>query len=1042
MFVGLLPALPGKDVPRGNPQLRELKEERRADLVYEVIDVLRAEGGLRLGLAHFTAGMSACAAGKLWQSALSLFALLPDCHLEPDLILYNATMSSLEKGRQWQRALGLFLEIPNAKLAPDVFSYGAAIGCCEKGEQWQLALALFTALPRTTAPNVISYSSTISALEKASRWELAVSLFNDMPRAKIVPNVVSYSVAINACGTGGQWQLALSHFEAMAQTKVLPNVISFSAAIRASDMAGQWQMALQLFASMPNSSVRADRIIFSAVICACDKGGQWQLALQLFSEMQDAKLPTDATSCNAAISACGMNAQWQPALALFSSMTTLKVAPNLIAYNAAISSCEKAGQWLLALHLLREMASSQVSPDVISYTAGIGACEKAGHWRVAVSVFQSLQQQRLEPTVISYSAIISACQKAGQWQLALHLFSEMPAVGLSPNVISYNATISACERAGRWQLALYLFGVMPRAHISPSTSSFNTALSACGKGQQWLLALRLFNSMPEAHTTPSVVSFNALLDALQDRPMGRAMFLRAREAGLYSCLCIDSPFTLDLHELSYGPTVHAVAWWFMEVLEPILSPTETQTCIIITGWGKTRPSWSATNLQAFVLDLLKQWGLSAAVQKSNRGRVQMDLRQGFLSVYNRPVDCYAAWKAYGKEAVDRDVDDSFAEFTRDVLGRCWGEGDFKVVVEEPGGEMSEGNAEAGLARKEFRVLSAVLGTASPVFEQMVKQGHFLEGTEAQVTITDFSSAAVEAFLLFLHFGSVDGSLATVLELGVLADKYAVGRLHRLCTSTVLDELMPWTACVIFDLADRFHNVDLRNHSLTLILTEPIDSLKQRPCLSPKLVEEIVASDALCIGGDHLQELVTGWDAASTEEDKEVQRLFEAYAAAGARSHRREATGDALFELKERYWGEGRQVAVLLGPRDKDWSHALGEPGFLEALAHNDNFHTYSILIEECWIVWMMPFVSLYLTGFSFNRKILTDEVHFKVFCSQDGQKWHLCLDSSEHSNIEEDENVFCDHRHVKWLKLHVLSGSFYTDFCVSGVVMQPLTPGF
>ena len=27
-------------------------------------------------------------------------------------------------------------------------------------------------------------------------------------------------------------------------------------------------------------------------------------------------------------------------------------------------------------------------------------------------------------------------------------------------------------------------------------------------------------------------------------------------------------------------------------------------------------------------------------------------------------------------------DDSFAEFTRDVLGRCWGEGDFKVVVEE------------------------------------------------------------------------------------------------------------------------------------------------------------------------------------------------------------------------------------------------------------------------------------------------------------------------------------------------------------------------
>ena len=89
----------------------------------------------------------------------------------------------------------------------------------------------------------------------------------------------------------------------------------------------------------------------------------------------------------------------------------------------------------------------------------------------------------------------------------------------------------------------------------------------------------------------------------------------------------------------------------------------------------------------------------------------------------------------------------------------------------------------------------------------------------------------------------------------------------------------------------------------------------------------------------------------------------------------------------------------------------------QALAHNDNFHTYSIAIQDGWIVWMMPFVSLYLTGFSFNARVPIDEVHFKVFCSEDGIDWKLCLDSKEHGNIEEDEDVCCEHRHVKWLFL-------------------------
>eukprot|EP00439_Symbiodinium_sp_Y106_P041879 s676_g5.t1 len=179
----------------------------------------------------------------------------------------------------------------------------------------------------------------------------------------------------------------------------------------------------------------------------------------------------------------------------------------------------------------------------------------------------------------------------------------------------------------------------------------------------------------------------------------------------------------------------------------------------------------------------------------------------------------------------------------------------------------------------------------------------------------------------------------------------------------------------------------------------------------------------CQCGHEKGDLICHWGEASSEEEREVQRLLQAYAEGPATTHRRVATGD------ERYWGHGRQVALLLGPPEKDWSDAVSEPGFLEALAHNDNFHTYSIAIQDGWIVWMMPFVSLYLTGFSFNARVPIDEVHFKVFCSEDGIDWKLCLDSKEHGNIEEDEDVCCEHRHVKWLKLLVVDGRFSTDFC-------------
>ena len=132
----------------------------------------------------------------------------------------------------------------------------------------------------------------------------------------------------------------------------------------------------------------------------------------------------------------------------------------------------------------------------------------------------------------------------------------------------------------------------------------------------------------------------------------------------------------------------------------------------------------------------------------------------------------------------------------DVLYSCFGEGDFKVVVEE--------ECEDGTKHTQFQVWSLLLRRWSEVFANMMSHEQFMEGSKAEVVIKDFSASAVEAFLRFLYSGTLSANLATLIEVGVIADKYQVQSLCASCLGAARDKLASETACEIFECADRFH----------------------------------------------------------------------------------------------------------------------------------------------------------------------------------------------------------------------------------------------
>ena len=97
--------------------------------------------------------------------ALHHFHSMPLATLIPNVISYSASISACEKGAMWQAALALFHQMPKAKIHPNLHAHNATISSCEKGAQWHLALKIFGLAIATVTPDVVTFGATISACD-------------------------------------------------------------------------------------------------------------------------------------------------------------------------------------------------------------------------------------------------------------------------------------------------------------------------------------------------------------------------------------------------------------------------------------------------------------------------------------------------------------------------------------------------------------------------------------------------------------------------------------------------------------------------------------------------------------------------------------------------------------------------------------------------------------------------------------------------------------------------------------------------------------
>ena len=119
----------------------------------------------------------------------------------PNVISYSASITACEKGAMWQEALSLFHQMQHVAISPNLHSYNSTISSCEKATQWQKALVIFAS---AVSPDVVPWQGEGS---RARNLKPAILLWKSLKRSPYTK--VTFSAIISACEKGTQWQSAL-----------------------------------------------------------------------------------------------------------------------------------------------------------------------------------------------------------------------------------------------------------------------------------------------------------------------------------------------------------------------------------------------------------------------------------------------------------------------------------------------------------------------------------------------------------------------------------------------------------------------------------------------------------------------------------------------------------------------------------------------------------------------------------------------------------------------------------------------------------------
>ncbi|CAE7536146.1 unnamed protein product, partial [Symbiodinium microadriaticum] len=166
-----------------------------------------------------------------------------------------------------------------------------------------------------------------------------------------------------------------------------------------------------------------------------------------------------------------------------------------------------------------------------------------------------------------------------------------------------------------------------KAQRAPDSSSFRAAITAHGRERRWTEAVWLLSEMakldlpewqgPDAHS-----AYCAALDFIPSIDLAQALFQEAVDRRIFPQFAemAQGCRTLDLHGLSVGAAAAAVCWWLQRLQK---LATSNQECIIVTGWGRSRPDGQGSRIQQMVYKLLEEMRIPAEANCENRGRIRL-----------------------------------------------------------------------------------------------------------------------------------------------------------------------------------------------------------------------------------------------------------------------------------------------------------------------------------------------------------------------------------------------------------------------------------
>ena len=94
---------------------------------------------------------------------------------------------------------------------------------------------------------------------------------------------------------------------------------------------------------------------------------------------------------------------------------------------------------------------------------------------------------------------------------------------------------------------------------------------------------------------------------------------------------------IDLHDLSEGTALLALRYWLSNAVARDLESSDPLTCIIITGYGKSRKDWDTTDVRQAALNFFQRLGLKPSPLPENPGRLRLVITKRNLPVLRGAV---------------------------------------------------------------------------------------------------------------------------------------------------------------------------------------------------------------------------------------------------------------------------------------------------------------------------------------------------------------------------------------------------------------------